>query len=103
MKEGIKLKNKFLSLLVIMCICILSFGAINVSAATSGTCGENLTWTFDESTGELVISGTGEMYNYLGEDAPWYSNCANIKKVEISYGVTSIGDYAFKTAQVLLA
>ena len=33
------------------------------SAATeSGTCGDNLTWTFDESTKTLTISGTGEIF-----------------------------------------
>ena len=32
-------------------------------AATSGTCGDNLTWTLDDS-GTLTISGTGEMYEY---------------------------------------
>ena len=29
------------------------------SAATSGTCGKNLTWNLDTVTGELTISGTG--------------------------------------------
>lgn len=33
-----------------------------------GSCGENLQWTFNEATGELVISGTGEMDDYEGVD-----------------------------------
>ncbi len=61
----------------------------------SGTCGENLTWTLDD-TGTLTISGTGEMtdYNY-GSDAPWYRHLASIKTIVIDDGVTGIGDYAF--------
>ena len=44
------------------------------SAATySGTCGKNLTWSLDTSTGELVIGGTGAMndYSYYAE-RDWY-------------------------------
>ena len=62
----------------------------------SGTCGENLTWTYVEATQTLTISGTGEMknYNYYSR-APWYSIQNNIKTVVIESGVTSIGSYAF--------
>ena len=31
------------------------------SADANGTCGENLTWSYVESTNTLTISGTGEM------------------------------------------
>lgn len=65
------------------------------AAETSGICGDNLTWTFDELTGTLTISGEGEMYNYNSYDnlAPWHLN--GIYSVTIEDGVTSIGDYAF--------
>ncbi len=68
---------------------------------TSGTCGENLTWVFDESTGTLTISGTGDMTDYGYDNdahAPWYgfTGINTIKYVSIENGVTSIGDYAFK-------
>ena len=66
-------------------------------AATSGTCGRNLTWALDDE-GTLIISGTGAMNDYLYEDsapAPWYSSRADIKKVIIGEGVTSIGRMAF--------
>lgn len=74
-------------------------------APTSGTCGDNLTWTFDESTGELVINGTGMMYNYeLYNDspAPWYNERSKIKKITIGNYVTSIGDYAFSYCENLI-
>ncbi len=69
--------------------------APKAKAATSGTCGDDLTWTFDESTGELVISGTGDMYDFGYGESPWYDYRSSIKTVIISDGVTSIGDYAF--------
>ena len=60
----------------------------------NGTCGENLTWTLD-NTGALTISGTGKMANYGYATAPWYNNCSKIKSVVIENGVTSIGRCAF--------
>lgn len=60
--------------------------------ATSGTCGENLTWSFDSSTGTLTISGTGEMWNYAFYN---YSYNSLTKHVEIGSNVTNIGDYTF--------
>ncbi|MDO4621246.1 MAG: hypothetical protein Q4B09_11590, partial [Lachnospiraceae bacterium] len=33
-------------------------------AVEKGTCGENLTWTFDSNGGVLTISGQGEMTDY---------------------------------------
>ena len=67
------------------------------SAATySGTCGDNLTWTFDDETGELVISGTGAMYDYSPLPYPtWYNYRSAIKSITIGDTVTSIGSYAF--------
>ena len=60
----------------------------------NGTCGENLTWTLD-NTGALTISGTGKMANYGYATAPWYNNCSKFKSVVIENGVTSIGRCAF--------
>ena len=62
----------------------------------SGTCGENLTWTFNEATGTLTISGTGDMRNYKPTTAmPWAEYLSEITSVVIEEGITSIGDYAF--------
>lgn len=63
-------------------------------ADDSGTCGNNLTYYYAESTKTLTISGSGAMKDYY--TAPWNSYAENILKVVIGNGVTSIGDYAFE-------
>ena len=50
------MKKKVISLTLVLCM-LLSFMPIIANAATSGTCGDNLTWTLDNGT--LTISGTG--------------------------------------------
>lgn len=63
--------------------------------ANSGICGENVSYNL-YGDGELVISGSGEMYSYSpSESAPWYSERASVKTVTIEAGVASVGDYAF--------
>ena len=60
-----------------------------------GTCGAALTWVLEDD-GTLVISGTGEMYNFDSEDPPsWIDYREQIQAVRIEDGVTSIGEYAF--------
>ncbi len=75
-----------------------SFGKLfsaKAETATSGTCGDNLAWTLDTQTCELVISGTGSMTDWVSSSSPWYSNREYIKSVTIENGVTSIGTSAF--------
>ncbi len=74
------------------------FLALVASAGTlfaeSGTCGDNLKWELN-SSGVLTISGSGDMTDWVIEDAPWYSSRSSIKTVKIGNSVTSIGRYAF--------
>ena len=95
--------KKIISLLV-TCIMLLSvFSAFSLSASAaetySGTWG-NLTWTLDTVSGELVISGEGEMKDFLSShsyvlDTAWRKYKESIKTVIINEGVTSISNYAF--------
>ncbi|MBR5278891.1 MAG: leucine-rich repeat protein [Clostridia bacterium] len=67
---------------------------LSVSAAeTTGSCGDDITWAFEDNT--LIIYGTGEMYNYSSTSMPWYSHRNNITKVVIGDGITTIGSDAF--------
>ena len=77
---------------------------ITATAATSGTCGENVYWNFDEDTGTLTISGTGKMDDYedleltssdIVLQRPWESFSDVIVSVVINEGVTSVGNFAF--------
>ena len=80
-------------LILMMTFSVLVVGA---SAEESGTCGKTLTWTFNETTCVLTISGTGDMYDWSNfTDVPWYSYRSSIKSVTIGNSVTSIGDRAF--------
>ncbi len=90
MKKGI-LCTALLLVLLLVCIVALPTEA---NAATSGTCGTNLTWTLDDA-GTLTISGTSSMTEYAFGKAPWYRNRSSIKKVVVENGCTSICDYAF--------
>lgn len=71
-------------------IMLFSFPA----SAESGTCGENIRWDFEKSTGTLTISGKGDMEEFP-DDAPWSDYVNHIKKVVVTEGVTSISEYAF--------
>ena len=95
------MKKRILSILLALALlcAILPTASLRASAATtSGTCGDNLIWSFDSSTGTLTIEGSGKMNDYYGyEDmsAPWYDWIDSIKKITIGNSVTSIGHLAF--------
>ena len=91
-------------------ILLAFFGLSIVSTAQvvdSGTCGDNLTWELTGSGDNLTltISGTGAMtdYGWNGNslDVPWYSQNANIKTLVLPYGITTIGNYAFRECRGL--
>ena len=82
--------KKLLLLLTAVLLPVLTY------ADDSGTCGENLTWTYVESTKTLTISGTGKMTDYYVDNkAPWYEKREQIISIIIEEGVTSIGNNAF--------
>lgn len=60
----------------------------------TGSCGENLTWTFWVETGLLEIKGEGAMDDW-SYSQPWSTYKAKIQKVTIDDDVTTIGDHAF--------
>lgn len=66
---------------------------ISVSAATNGTCGDNLTWSLED--GILTISGSGPIRDYGVRSSPFYVYNSKIKKIIVENGVTKIGDFAF--------
>ena len=72
--------------------------------AIGGTCGENLTWTFDEEIGTLTISGTGAMIDYERKKAPWWSAYSKqVKHILFEGNITHIGSNAFHNCTSLLS
>ena len=65
---------------------------------TSGSCGDNLTWSLDLKTGLLTISGSGAMYDYENTDVPWGTE---ITEVVLPKGITSIGKSAFEDCSAI--
>ena len=97
------MKKRILAMLLaaMLMVSLLPVSAL-AADATSGTCGENVTWSFDEATATLTISGTGEIDGYYGKywngkkypvDAPWGSY--DVHHVIIEAGITGIGHYTF--------
>ena len=78
--------------------------------AMSGDCGATgnesaVKWSFDTATGTLTISGNGAMADYTVndtvDDRPWKDYAESITKVQISEGVTSLGNSAFRNFTAL--
>ncbi len=71
----------------------------------TGSCGDNLSYTLNTGTGELVISGTGAMEDGTAyySTMPFYAYKDYIKKVVVEEGVTSIGDYGFFSCEELVS
>ena len=65
-------------------------------AGNCGKNGDNVKWSFDDDTGTLTITGTGEMADWNNTtNIPWYNYREQITSVTISNGVTTIGKNAF--------
>jgi hypothetical protein len=81
----------------------LDFSVYADDLPSTGKCGTTVTYTFNSETGELVIRGSGTMYNYDSSSfasSYYYTKCpfynqSSIKSIVINSGVTSIGSYAF--------
>ena len=91
---------KYRSLLCVL-IVFAMVAAIQVQAAEVGSPEEtvqtsSISWSFDEATGTLTVTGTGAMPDYDTESgAPWAMHSGSITSVAIGEGVTSVGSYAF--------
>lgn len=90
-------KNKqfHISRLLAVLLCVVLFAALTAPVyAAEGTCGDDLTWSFDGST--LTISGSGVMNDYTeSEPAPWYEFREQISGISLPEGLTRIGTGAF--------
>jgi hypothetical protein len=82
-------------------VAVLSVCNINAEIIDSGTCGNNLTWTFTND-GTLIVSGTGAMTDYYEINSrPWTNYISSITEVVIENSVTTVGYNAFKGCMAL--
>ena len=63
-------------------------------------CGDKLIWTLS-SEGVLTVAGSGSMWNFDNDHAPWAASLGSIKSVRIISGATSIGSNAFARCDAL--
>ena len=97
-----KAKSTFLARSAMLLLFVV-MTTVSARADFSGKCGTNLYYYYHSFTQTLEFyigtdSSTGSMTNYEinGNYAvPWIDERANITKVIIGEGVTSIGNYAF--------
>jgi len=96
------MKRKTLSLMlaVLLSLQLIPTGAFAATVTASGKCGTNLTWSLT-SDGALSITGSGAMYDYERNGAPWYSYRSSIKTVTFGSSVTYIGEYAFQSCSAI--
>ncbi|MBQ3177201.1 MAG: leucine-rich repeat protein [Clostridia bacterium] len=96
------MKKNILCLLVLFCLTAVLLTvevyaddeAVDAVPIEGQSCGDYVYWAFSGNT--LRIWGSGDMYDYISEPAPWYNNRNEIRYIEISRGVTSVGAYAFR-------
>ena len=92
MKNWKKLLHILLALALVLTL--LPAAAVTAHAATGGQCGDGVNWTLDGGT--LTISGSGNMQNYDGDEAPgWFESRESIRKIVVKSGVKTVGAYAF--------
>ena len=91
----------------IILVCLTMMASSAYATVYNGVCGEHLTWSYDSSTGDLVIEGYGDMQKPV--DSLWwdkspiveiaqYSNnykATSPKRVILPEGLTSICNGAF--------
>lgn len=81
---------KRLSILLVATLVI----ATQSFAFTRGKCGPNISYIINDTGDKVIITGSGPMYDYESKTSPFYDN-RQIKEVEISDGITTLGEYIF--------
>ena len=71
--------------------------------ADYGMCGENVIYTYNDTTRTLTIFGTGKMYDYNSGRAPWFEYRDSIQNVVIKDSVENVGENAFLNCSNLIS
>ena len=96
-----KIISFLLSPLLVLYMALVLLPGVAHAAEASGTCGENLSWSYHDGT--LTIQGVGSMEDYeaipidlvsFDVPRPWSNYLDKIHTVIIGDGVTRIGDHS---------
>ncbi len=79
---------------------LIIFGMVFAVQATespseTGFCGDSVQYSLYPDKGELIIIGTGDMYDYDYSSTPWHFYADDITKVVMSGNINYIGSYCF--------
>ena len=80
-------------------LCVAFLATSLLANVVTGTCGDNLQWSYDTDTHALTITGSGDMY--WSDDRPWAQVVSEITSVSLPDGLTSIGSWAFNNCSSL--
>lgn len=76
------------------------FGSLAKATTITDQCGDNAYYTYNTETQELVVSGSGAIWDYEMGESP--ASNVDIKSVVIEEGITYIGEYAFYNCDELI-
>lgn len=108
------MRGKLITPILVICI-MMSIGYINTAAEPTSTvaatvtetvtvpsgvykgeCGDQATYSFDVKSGELKVSGKGQMHNMDGEYIrPWTDLAYLVKTITVESGITNVSNSAF--------
>lgn len=96
-KEGGKHKVKKHISILILVVCLMAMLSVTAIATeepvTSGSCGEDSTWSYNRDSKTLTISGSGSIWISSG-GFRWRDE---VEEVEFNGNITEIGNWAFRS------
>lgn len=87
----------------VITVSVLSINNVNAYALSEyGVCGDDVYYSYNNENETLTLYGSGDMFDYncLDIDSPFFEN-NEIKNINITDGITNVGDYAFAFCQNL--
>ncbi len=104
-ENGMKKKGFSLLAAAVTALASLPFGALPAAAEekpVNARCGDELIWSYDESTAVLTVTGSGMMFDFqYGTEAPWSAYKDQIETVVLPDGLLSVGNNAFSECGAL--